>query len=88
LLDWTKERLSNCGASPEVQYTSEALPEPEATSFALRFDYDSGRYFRWRGDLSHSSGFFDADLGSGHATMTTPVSLLSPEATLGEAMFF
>jgi hypothetical protein len=54
----------------------------------LDFNYTNAHRFHWRGDLAHSSGLFTADFGQGQTTLATAVSLLSPEAALGEAMFF
>ena len=54
----------------------------------LDFDYANAQRFHWCGDLAHGSGKFEADYGTGKTTLPTAVSLLSPEAALGEAMFF
>lgn len=88
LLGWTKERLSACGASPEVDYRSEALTSCNARTFELHFEYADKRRFDWRGDLTQGSAQFEAELGSGRVTLPAAVSLLSPEAALSEAMFF
>jgi hypothetical protein len=88
LLAWTKERLVSCGASPELNYRSEALSSCKARTFELHFEYTDGRRFDWRGDLTKGSALFDAELGAGHVTIPAAVSLLSPEAALSEAMFF
>ena len=88
LLAWAKERLASCGAAAGVDYRSEALSGGKAQSFELHFGYSDGRRFDWRGDLTQGSAQFDAELGAGKVTLHAAISLLSPEAALGEAMFF
>jgi glucose-6-phosphate dehydrogenase assembly protein OpcA len=88
LLGWLTERLVKCGASPTVNYTSDVLSAPGADSLELYLEYADGRYFHWRGDLAKGRAHFAADLGTGPTTLPTAVTLLSPEAALGEAMFF
>lgn len=85
LAKWLKSRLAACGAA-EVGI---GLREnAEGASFELDFNYTNAHRFHWCGDLAHGSGKFEADFGTGKTTLPTAVSLLSPEAALGEAMFF
>jgi hypothetical protein len=80
-----QSRLGNCGAK-DVQV--ELKECTEVGSFELVFNYSNAHQFQWRGDLAHGSGSFTADFGTGTTHLPTTVSLLSPEAALGEAMFF
>jgi hypothetical protein len=90
LLAWLRRRLAACGANGDaLALKSEPLGAGEAGSLAVRFDYgDTGRVFRWSGDLKTGHALFEADFGSGKTRLSAPVSLLSPEMTLSEAMFF
>jgi hypothetical protein len=84
---WLRRRLIACGVTAEtVQY----VQEPMATgSLAIRFDYEGAKkFFRWSGDIQTKHALFQGDFGSGPASLPAPVSLLSPEAALSEAMFF
>lgn len=84
---WMRRRLEACGAVIEsLQLTSEPAPAHE---LGIRCDYaDSRKYFRWNGNVVTKHALFEADFGTGKATLTAPVSLLSPEMALSEAMFF
>jgi glucose-6-phosphate dehydrogenase assembly protein OpcA len=87
LLGWVKTRLEACGAKPDqlkmIVEASEA-----GVSFDLSFIYGNEHHFNWNGDLAQGSAHFDADFGTGRTLLPTAVSLLKPEAALGEAMFF
>lgn len=84
---WVRRRLEACGASrSQLAITSEPAPEHH---LGIRFEYgDPAKYFRWHGDLAARHALFEADFGQGPATLPAPVSLLSPEMALSEAMFF
>ncbi len=82
---WLESRLADCGAKA---ITVETRERADGVSFELDFVYSNAHHFHWRGDLAHGSGHFEADFGTGKTTLPTAVSLLSPEAALGEAMFF
>lgn len=85
LAKWLTDRLVACGAK-DIAVT---LKENAAgASFELDFNYANAHRFHWCGDLEHGSGKFEADYGTGKTTLPTAVSLLTPEAALGEAMFF
>ena len=87
LLGWVKTRLEACGAkSDQLKMTVEA--SEAGVSFDLRFTYGNAHHFHWNGDLAHGSAHFEADFGTGRTALSTAVSLLKPEAALGEAMFF
>ncbi len=85
LAKWLQGRLADCGAK---DITVELRERADGVSFELDFSYTNTYHFHWRGDLAHGSGHFEADFGTGKTTLPTAVSLLSPEAALGEAMFF
>lgn len=86
-IGWLNRRLAACGADVNaVVFDHEVAAEH---SLGIRFAYaDGARFFRWRGDLRTQHGLFEADFGSGRATLPAPASLLTPEAALSEAMFF
>jgi hypothetical protein len=86
-IGWLRRRLAACGAHVDtIRFDNEIVAE---RSLGIRFAYaDEAKYFRWRGDLTTKHAAFDANFGSGRATLPAPVSLLTPEAALGEAMFF
>jgi glucose-6-phosphate dehydrogenase assembly protein OpcA len=88
LLAWTQERLALCGVSPEVEFRNQALAGSKTRILELHFEYADKRRFDWRGDLTHGSAQFEAELGAGRVALSAAVSLLSPEAALSEAMFF
>ncbi len=85
LAKWLQSRLAECGAK---DVPVEASERADGVSFELDFSYTNQQHFHWRGDLAHGSGHFEADFGTGKTELPTAVSLLSPEAALGEAMFF
>lgn len=85
LVKWLGERLADCGAQGIKVETRERA---DGVSFELDFNYTNTHRFHWRGDLAHGSGHFEADFGTGKTTLPTAVSLLEPEAALGDAMFF
>lgn len=85
LAKWLTDRLAACGAKDVAVTLKE---NAEGASFELDFNYTNACRFHWCGDLEHGSGKFEADYGTGKTTLPTAVSLLSPEAALGEAMFF
>jgi hypothetical protein len=65
------------------------LAAGKAGSLGVSFEYgDPARFFRWNGDLATGNAQFDADLGAGRTRLPAAVSLLPPEITLSEAMFF
>jgi hypothetical protein len=85
LAKWLQTRLVACGAEGIVV---ETLVNEAGASFELDFNYSNANRFHWCGDLQRGSGKFEADYGTGKTMLPTAVSLLSPEAALGEAMFF
>jgi hypothetical protein len=87
LLAWLKERLTQCGKH-QAAFAQAPLAAGAPGSFALSFGYAGGKKkFEWRGDLAHGTARFEADFGTGRTTLPAAVSLLAPEAALGEAMF-
>ncbi len=90
LLAWLGRRLGACGIDAErVKFAAAPLPADAGGHLAMRFEYADGKkYFRWNGDLTSGFASFEADFGGGETTLGTAVSLLAPEAALGEAMFF
>ncbi|MES2696784.1 MAG: glucose-6-phosphate dehydrogenase [Verrucomicrobiota bacterium] len=89
-LAWIKRRLCACATATETAtFETAALAAGEKGSLAVRFDYAKPeKFFRWQGDLETRQAFFEADFGAGRVTLAAPVSLLTPEVALSEAMFF
>jgi hypothetical protein len=87
LLPWVADRLHACGA-PATLPASAKQAGAAPGAFALTFDYSGGKSFMWNADLGTGHSVFEADFGSGKTTLPAAVSLLAPEAALGEAMFF
>lgn len=89
-LAWLRRRLGACGAGEDkVAFNAALLDSAGANRLAVHFDYaDPARFFRWHGDLSTGQALFETDLGSGTTRLSAAVSLLKPENTLSEAMFF
>jgi hypothetical protein len=89
-LAWLRRRLACCGAIVDgLEFATEDVPAGKGTSLAVRFDYDEpAKSFQWRGDLATSQALFEANFGTGQTQLSAPVSLLSPETALSEAMFF
>jgi Glucose-6-phosphate dehydrogenase subunit len=86
LAKWLTVRLQACGAGDDIAVTLKE--NTDGASFELDFQYANAHRFHWCGDLEHGSGKFEADYGTGTTVLPTAVSLLTPEAALGEAMFF
>ena len=64
-------------------------PADAGGNLGVCFEYaDAKKYFRWSGELTSGFASFEADFGGGKTTLAAAVSLLAPEAALGEAMFF
>ncbi len=88
LLTWAQDRLRECGAGEGIAFHSEKAADLGERAFVLKFGYSDARRFEWRGDLAQGSAHFEANLGGAQVSLPAAVSLLSPEAALGEAMFF
>lgn len=88
LAEWVRERLAKCGATKEVKYQSQADSSLPDRCFELSFEYRLAKSFVCRGDLSKSSAVLEANFGWGPVKLPIAAGLLSPEAALGEAMFF
>lgn len=86
-LGWLKRRLAACGADVEaVTFAGEPAGKG---GFGVRFDYAAAdKFFRWEADLGQHHAQFEADFGTGRASLPAPASLLTREMALSEAMFF
>lgn len=84
---WLRRRLAACGADlKSLEFVTRTDGEGK---MALNFRYkEPAKFFSWQGDLGSRHATFEADFGSGRASLPAPVSLLSPELALSEAMFF
>jgi len=88
LLGWLRERMLKCGALEEAAFECVTEPSLAEKAFELTFVYHGTKRFVCRGDLAKNHALLEADFGSGPVSLPTAVGLLSPEAALGEAMFF
>ena len=86
LLRWVDERLRACGAPPGFSRT--AVLSKDADALALQLHYDGPSDFIWSGHLAGGTACLAADFGDNSSRLTTPISLLPPEAALADAMFF
>jgi hypothetical protein len=89
-LGWLRRRFAASGAVVDgLEFTTKETPAGKSPSLAVSFEYaEKTRYFRWRGELATGQALFEANFGSGQTTLSAAVSLLSPENSLSEAMFF
>lgn len=90
VLAWLKRRLAACGGGAETaRFDTRACAAGEKGGLGIQFEYaPAGKFFRWSGDLNTGNATFEADLGAGRTTLAAGVSLLAPDVTLAEAMFF
>lgn len=89
LLAWFRRRLGACGFSAEPVFETAALSADDAGSLAVHFEFaQRAHQFSWKGDLRTAQALFEADFGAGSTRLSASVSLLTPEMTLSEAMFF
>ncbi len=84
LASWLVDRLVRCGAPATLPSVLQANAQ---TALEVRFIYTNGHSFTWQGNLDAGHAEFRANFGS-PTSLPTAVSLLSPEAAIGEAMFF
>lgn len=84
---WLRRRFAACGADiTAIKFTDFVV---DRGSFDLAFEYaTAGKFFKWTGDLATGHALFEANFGTGLARLSAPVSLLTPEVALSEAMFF
>ena len=88
LLKWLQDRIGQCGKN-QAAFSLAPLDAGEAGSLAVIFVYAGGKKsFAWKSDLGRGSALFEADFGTGRTTLPAAASLLAPEASLSEAMFF
>lgn len=90
ILAWLQRRLTACGAQAnELSFAVGGTVEDAGRTLSVRFEYAAtDRFFHWAGDLVTGHAEFAADFSGGRATLAAPASLLTPSATLSEAMFF
>lgn len=88
LLAWARERLVKCGVLEEATFQCTTVSTLAERSFELTFVYHGTKRFVCRSELAKNQTRLEADFGSGPVILPTAAGLLSPEAALGEAMFF
>lgn len=88
LLAWARERLVKCGVQEEATFQCMTEPTLGEQNFELAFVYQGSKRFICRSNLAKNQTLLEADFGSGPISLPTAAGLLSPEAALGEAMFF
>ena len=90
VLAWLRRRLIACGAAVDtLAFGTAPLAAGAKGSLAVRFDYaDAARFFQWSGDLADGRALLEANLGAGPTKLVAPMSLLTPENALSEAMFY
>jgi hypothetical protein len=87
LLAWLRDRVGQCGEN-QAQTLLQVATLEAGPSLAVKFTYANLKSFSWQGDLAKGNALFEADFGTGQTRLPAPVSLLSPESALSEAMFF
>ncbi len=88
LQSWLGERLQKAGAQKSLTNTTKLLKPTGEKKLSLQFDYDNTYAFTWQGNFTKGCATITANFGTGLTELRTNTSLLSPEAALGEAMFF
>ncbi len=88
LQTWLNERLQKSGTSANFNFNVKPLKPSGEKTISLRFDYDNANGFTWHGDLNKGCATITANFGTGLTELRSNTSLLTPEAALGEAMFF
>ena len=88
LLRWLKGRLNACGAGANLNLVLTSLDGATPT-LTIEFAYDvPAKSFRWTGDLTTQQALFEASYGGANTKLPAAVSLMPPENSLSEAMFF
>lgn len=91
LLGWAKKSLLLCSdkAIPDSLFSALPNEAEDASALSLEFEYsDDKRSLRWDADFEAGRAHVTGDLGSGAISAQSPVSLLKPEVSLAEALFF
>jgi hypothetical protein len=90
LLEWTRTRLAACGAAGPAApaYATRAAAAGATLSLEVTFTYVDGRYFHWCADFARGGAVFETNLGGSRQVLPTTTGLLTPEAALGEAIFY
>ena len=88
LLRWLRGRVQACGAASDVHF--ELRAEGNAgRAFTIAFGYESAAtYFRWQGNVDTNEALFEASFNGVTTKLPAAVTMLAPENTLSEAMFF
>lgn len=85
LIGWLQRRLADCDVS-DLPFEKKEGAKGQLT---IAFQYENQKhYFHWKGDLVTGQAQFECDFGEGETKLAASVSLLSPEMSLSEAMFF
>lgn len=88
LLRWLRHRLKGCGAMEDLAFTTETAGG-EGRKLAVAFAYAGpDKSFQWSGDLGTQQAMFEATFGGKVTKLPAAVTLLTPENSLSEAMYF
>jgi hypothetical protein len=87
LLQWVQDRVQLCGKN-RARFLVAPNPKLTPRALSITFGYAGNRSFTWTGDTASGNAAFRADFGGGLTVLPAPVTLLTPEASLSEAMFF
>lgn len=93
LSHWIFNCLKECASIsghtlPFDRVVVETAPEEEVSDFALHFDYEDQRNLRFESEISSGTAKLSGCMERGDFSYVLRSGILSPEATLAEAIFF
>jgi glucose-6-phosphate dehydrogenase assembly protein OpcA len=93
LLRWLEGRLQACAVAAgapglEIGLSETACPADQQDVLGIEFRYSNERSLKWQADLRGGHSEARANLGGTPVELRGSISLLGPEAALGEAVFF
>jgi hypothetical protein len=88
LIEWLRTRLRECNVAESVRFDVAPFGSGAKGSLDVVFTYANAQRFHWKGDVVHGTSHVYAAYGCEQIDMPGSVHLLSPEASLAEAMFF
>ena len=85
---WLSSRLVECGASNDLRFLVKEEAMGAGMRLSITFGYSGANRFQWQGDFEAGQACFETRFGADPIHFPTAISLLSPEAALGEALFY